>query len=224
MTRRLRDHGLSTVFGLLTLLALVGQALTGQAAYNTEATTDGLQRISLLTYVTSSSFATDVAENWQSEYLQFLLFIVLTVWLVQRGSPESKQLDKVGRESDEEQLVGPYAKADSPSWAKASGWRRSLYSSSLGLTMGAIFLLCVLAQFVAGRSAYNEERLTRFEAPLGAGEYLASPDFWNRMLQNWQSEFLAVGSMVVLAIYLRQRGSPESKPVGAPHSSTALEG
>ncbi|HET7477471.1 MAG TPA: DUF6766 family protein [Dermatophilaceae bacterium] len=224
MRAHLSHHGLSLVFGGLMLLALVGQALTGQAAYNDDALSAGLQPISLVTYLGSASFAADVAENWQSEYLQFLLYIVLTVWLVERGSPESKDLGKVGLESDEDQLVGPFAKPESPAWAKAAGWRRSLYSTSLGLVMAVIFLACVLAQFVAGRSAFNEEQLNRLEAPLDWSQYLGSPDFWNRMLQNWQSEFLAVGSMVVLSIYLRQRGSPESKPVGAAHAATGLEG
>ncbi len=109
--------------------------------------------------MTSSPFAVDVAENWQSEYLQFLLFVLLTVWLVQKGSPESKPLDKIGRESDEEQKVGPHALTDSPAWAKARGWRRSFYSRSLGLMMGLIFALSWLAQFVAGRSAYNAEQI-----------------------------------------------------------------
>lgn len=110
MRRRLHDQGLGLVFGALTILTLVGQALTGQAAYNTEATAAGLQTISLATYVTSAGFAVDVAENWQSEYLQFLLFIGLTVWLIQKGSPESKDPNKIGRGSDEDQLVGRFAK------------------------------------------------------------------------------------------------------------------
>jgi hypothetical protein len=220
----LREQGLSLVFATLLLGALVGQALTGQADYNEQASAAQRPTMSLLRYVTSSPFAVDVAENWQSEYLQFLLFVLLTVWLVQKGSPESKPLDKIGRESDEEQKVGPHALTDSAAWAKARGWRRSFYSHSLGLTMGLIFAVSWLAQFVAGRSAYNAEQIRELQAPLGWGEYAAAPDFWNRTFQNWQSEFLAVGSMVVLSIYLRERGSPESKPVGQPHASTGVEG
>ncbi len=215
-----RDHGLSIVFGLLLLGALAGQALTGMAGYNEQALDSGLPEASLAAYLTSSEFTVDVAENWQSEYLQFFLYIMLTIWLVQRGSPESKALDKAGRESDEDQLVGEHAKPDSPAWAKATGWRRALFSRSLGLVMGLFFMLSWTAQFVAGRSAYNAEQLMDLQAPLSWREYLAAPDFWNRTLQNWQSEFLAVGSMVVLSIFLRQRGSPESKPVDAPHSQT----
>ena len=222
--KRLQQQGLSLAFMALLLAALVGQAFTGQADYNDQARSSGLSQMDLLQYVTSSNFAVDLAENWQSEYLQFLLFILFTVWLVQKGSPESKPLDKVGRETDEEQKVGAHAGADSPAWARARGWRQSLYSRSLGLTMGLIFLLSWLAQFVAGRSAYNAERIRELRAPLDWTAYAAAPDFWNRTFQNWQSEFLAVGSMVVLSIYLRERGSPESKPVGQPHTSTGVEG
>ncbi len=220
----LRDNGLSIFFGAIFLLALFGQALTGHRLYNDKQVTEGLQQVSLPRYLTSSEFAVDVTENWQSEYLQFLLFVFATVWLVQRGSPESKQLDKIGRESDKDQMVGKYAGKDSPGWAKGDGFRRSVYSRSLGLVMGLIFLLSWLAQSITGHSAFNEEQLAQLNEPISWGGYLSSAVFWNRTLQNWQSEFLAVASMVVLAIYLRQRGSPESKPVGAPHASTGLEG
>jgi hypothetical protein len=223
MRSRLKNHGLSIVFGLLLLGALTGQALTGLAGYNEQALDKGLSQVGILAYVTSSDFAVDVAENWQSEYLQFLLYIVLTVWLVQRGSPESKALDKVGRESDEDQLVGEHAKSDSPAWARAGGWRTALFSRSLGLTMGAIFLFSWTAQLIAGRSSFNAKQLMDLQAPLSLKQYILAPDFWNRTFQNWQSEFLAVGSMVVFSIYLRERGSPESKPVGTPHSATATE-
>ena len=224
MKSTLRNHGLSLAFTTLLLLALVFQALTGQAFYNEQAAGSGLPGMSLGEYVTSSHFTVDVAENWQSEYLQFLLFILLTVWLLQKGSPESKELGKAGRESDRDQKVGAFALADSPSWARAGGWRLRIYSRSLGFTMGAIFVLSWLAQLVAGRSAYNSEQIQSLHEPLGWLEYAVAPDFWNRTLQNWQSEFLAVGSMVVLSIYLRERGSPESKPVGEPHASTGVEG
>lgn len=222
--RRLRDHGLGLVFGLLFLASLVGQALWGVAELNSEARDHKLPTIGLGEYLTSSTFAVDVAENWQSEYLQFLLFILLTVWFVQKGSPESKPLDKTGRETDKEQKVGHHAEKDSPALAKADGWRRSVYSHSLGLTMGLIFLGSWTAQFVAGRAAHNSDRIRDLEEPVGWGGYLADPDFWSRTLQNWQSEFLAVASMVVLSIYLRERGSPESKPVGEPHETTGVGG
>ncbi len=222
--RLLRDNALTLTFGLLFLLALVGQAVTGASDYNNQAVVDGVDPISVWQYVTTSDFAVDVAENWQSEYLQFLLYIYLTVWLVQRGSPESKKVDEVGRESDEDQKVLEHAAPDSPAWAKVRGWRLSVYSHSLAAVMGAIFLGSWLAQSVAGLAAFNEEQLRQLQRPIDWLGYVTSADFWNRTLQNWQSEFLAVASMVALSIFLRERGSPESKPVGSPHGATGVEG
>jgi hypothetical protein len=222
--KALRNNGLSLFFGLIFLLALLGQALTGHALFNEEQVASGLEEITFAQYLVSSNFAVDVSENWQSEYLQFLLYIFATIWLVQKGSPESKELNEPGPESDKEQLVGEYSNAKSPKWARVSGWRRTLYSNSLGLTMGLIFILSWLVQSIAGNSNYNQEQIQNFQQPASWGEYIASAEFWNRTLQNWQSEFLAVGSMVVLAIYLRQRGSPESKPVGSAHDDTGTTG
>ncbi|GAA0938313.1 DUF6766 family protein [Actinocorallia libanotica] len=224
MKRFLRDNGLTLFFLLIMLLALAGQAVSGLLDYNDRAASQGGHPVTLWRYVTGSQFAVDVAENWQSEYLQFFLFIIVTVWLVQRGSPESKALDKQGTESDADQLIGIHAREDSPGPAKKEGFPLWLYGRSLGLTMGVIFLLSWFAQSVAGRAAFNAERLADHRDTLTWTGYLASADFWNRTLQNWQSEFLAVASMAVLSIYLRQRGSPESKPVGIPHHTTNVEG
>jgi hypothetical protein len=224
LRRFVRDNGLSLAFAGMFLLTLVGQALAGHAQFDQEQLSSGLPRVSLSRYVTSASFVADVAENWQSEYLQFLLYVFGTVWLVQRGSPESKTPDQIGRESDEDQMLGVHATAASPGWARAGGWRTAVYSRSLGLVMGGVFLLSWLAQSIAGWSAYDEQQLGQLQRPLSWGEYVLAPDFWNRTLQNWQSELLAVGSFAVLAVYLRQRGSPESKPVGAPHADTGTEG
>ena len=143
---------------------------------------------------------------------------------MQKGSPESKQPGEEGVESDEDQLVGRSARPDSPEWARAGGWKTWVYSNSLLLTMGAIFVLSWLAQALAGQVVYNQEQSMHGEPLVDLAQYLVNPDFWNRTLQNWQSEFLAVGSMVALSIYLRQRGSSESKPVGMPHEATSVEG
>jgi hypothetical protein len=224
LTGWLKDNSLTVFFGTIFLAALVAQGLTGHAEFNNQQVANGLDEISLVRYLTSSDFAVDVSENWQSEYLQFLLFIFATVWLGQRGSPESKELDKLGPESDKDQKVGAYATEDSPTWVKRGGWRTKVYSRSLGLVMGAIFLASWAVQSIAGRVAYNEERLAQLQTPLGYLDYLGTAEFWNRTFQNWQSVFLAVASMVALSIYLQQRGSPESKPVGAPHDATGVEG
>ena len=224
MKRFLRENSLGLVFGLLFLIVLCAQAVAGHADFNEQQLTQGLPPVSLGRYITSASFGTDVAENWQSEYLQFFMYTFLTVWLLQKGSPESKSLDKPGRETDEEQKVGRYAEKDSPKWARVGGWRQTLFSNSLGLVMGLLFVGSWLAQSVAGRVGFNEEQLGNQQDPVSWGQYLAEPDFWNRTLQNWQSELLAVASIAILAIYLRQRGSPQSKPVGAAHTATGVEG
>jgi hypothetical protein len=219
-----RDNGLSLAFGGLLLTSLVGQALAGAADHNEQRQAQGLAALSLGRYVTSSSFAVDVMENWQSEYLQFFLYVFATVWLVQRGSAESKEAHETGPETDEEQRVGDHARSDSPGWVRAGGWRTTLFSRSLGFLMGGIFLLTWGAMSVAGWAAYNAEQLTDHEDPVSWLGYLGRPDFWSRTFQNWQSEFLAVGSMTIFAVYLRQRGSPESKPVGAAHGDTGDTG
>jgi uncharacterized protein DUF6766 len=224
MRRFLRENSLSIVFLLLFLGALTGQAISGHADYNDQAIRHGDSTISFGRYLVSSDFGVDVMENWQSEYLQFTLMILLTVWLLQRGSPESKELDQGGRESDQRQEVGAYAQQNSPRWAKVSGIRRKLYENSLVLVMGTIWLGTWFAQSVTGLVAYNSEQIDHQVATLGWWHYIGTSDFWNKTLQNWQSEFLAIGSMAILAVYLRQRGSPESKPVGAPHDSTGIEG
>ncbi|MCX4902301.1 hypothetical protein OHU11_41405 (plasmid) [Streptomyces sp. NBC_00257] len=224
MRRFLRDNGLSLGFGSVFVLALTGQAIAGHTEFNDQLATDGLARIGFGAYLMSSDFAVDVTENWQSEYLQFFLYIVATVWLLQRGSPESKKLDRAGTESDREQWTGKHAREDSPRWAGIGGARQALFSRSLGLVMAVLFLLSWLAQSIAGAASYNEQQLRSLQAPISWGSYLATADFWSRSLQNWQSELLAVACMATFSVYLRQRGSPESKPVGTPHGTTGVEG
>jgi hypothetical protein len=221
--RFVKDNALTLFFLVLFLVTIVAQAFVGHANNNEELVRHGQPPLPLGEFVTSSAFLVDVAENWQSEFLQFFLFILATVWFVQRGSPESKKPGDEGTGNDAEQLVGPHARADSPAWAKAGGWRRALYSNSLLIVMGAIFVLSWLAQSVGGVVVANEEAAQHGEPPLSWLEYVAGPEFWNRTLQNWQSELLAVGCMVAFSIYLRQRGSAESKPVGTPHATSSVE-
>jgi hypothetical protein len=141
---------------------------------------------------------------------------------VQKGSPESKRPGDEGLGTDKQQLVGEHARPDSPKWAKATDWRHLLYANSLLIVMGTIFVLSWLIQSLSGLVVFNAEQVEHGEVAITWAEYLVSADFWNRTLQNWQSEFLAVGSMIALSIYLRQRGSSESKPVGAPHHESAV--
>ena len=221
MRRFLREHSLTLGFGGLFLAALVGQFFAGHADYNERQAALGQPLLSLWSYLFSADFLVDVVENWQSEYLQFFLYVTATVWLIQKGSPESKPAGKTGHESDEEQQVGRYAKESSPKWARAGGWRTAVFSKSLGLAMLVLFLFSWTMQWIAGWYANNSDPLAE---KTGLGEYFFSSDFWNRSLQNWQSEFLAIASMAILSVYLRQRGSPESKPVGAAHSTSDESG
>jgi Domain of unknown function (DUF6766) len=223
MRRFVRDNGLSLFFLVLFLAALIGQSFVGLANNNEELVRHGDAAISYGQFVTSSAFLVDVAENWQSEFLQFFLFIFATIWLVQKGSPESKNPGDEGLGSDADQHVGSEALPDSPRWARASGWRQAVYSNSLLLVMGTIFVLSWFAQSVGGVTVANEENAQHGMPAETWLDYVVSPEFWNRTLQNWQSEFLAVGAMVAFAIYLRQRGSSESKPVGTPHHTTSVE-
>ena len=222
--RFLRENSLSLFFGAIFLAALVGQSFAGLHDFNETQMQHDSEPVSYGRYLVSSHFGVAMLENWQSEYLQFFLFIVATVWLVQKGSNESKVLDKIGFESDEAQRVGAHAQPRSPAWARARGWRFHVYANSLFLVMGAIFLASWFAQSVTGWTEYNADQREHEQPTVSWLTYLGRPDFWERTLQNWQSEFLAVGTMAVFTIYLRQRGSPESKPVGAPHDETASSG
>src|ERR1700712_4086017 len=137
VARFVRDNGLSLAFGAIFLASLAGQAISGADTFNHGQALHNGDPISFGHYVTSAAFWADVMENWQSEYLQFTLYIFGTIWLIQRGSNESKQPDRVGLEDDEQQLLGEHTKPDSPAWAKAGGWRTAVFSNSLLLVMGS---------------------------------------------------------------------------------------
>jgi hypothetical protein len=223
--RFLKENSLSLFFLVIFLAALIGQAISGHSLYNQEQMAHGEPGVGLWTYVTSSSFGQAVMENWQSEYLQFALFALATVWLLQRGSPESKELDKAGTESDAEQKVGRHAERGSSRWAAVGGLRTAIYSNSLIIIMAIVFVGAWFAQSVTGWTEFNQEQQSHGEPSASWLSYVGSSTFWESTFQNWQSEFLAVGSFAVLTIFLRQRGSPESKPVGAPtEDATGQEG
>jgi hypothetical protein len=223
--RWVRENSLSLFFLVLFLATLFAQSYAGHLDYNEELKAHDDPEISWGRYAVSSKFGVAVMENWQSEYLQFFLFIAATIWLVQKGSNESKALDGTGLESDQAQRVGKHASPRSPSWAKrVGGLRYHLYANSLLTLMGVIFVATWLAESVTGWTEYNADQLDHQQAAVSWGSYVTTPDFWEKSLQNWQSEFLAVGTMAVFTVYLRQRGSPESKPVGAPHEETGSSG
>lgn len=220
----LRNNSLTLVFTVLFLGALLGQSVAGWKLFNEEQLAHDSPTISYARYLVTSDFGEAVVENWQSEYLQFTCFILATVWLIQRGSNESKKPEEAGLESDAQQLVGRHAQQNSPAWAKLGDWRTAIYSNSLLIVMGLLFLGSWFAQSVTAWTDYNSEQRDHDESSVSWAGYLARPDFWEKTLQNWQSEFLAVATMAIFTVYLRQRGSSESKPVGAPHDQTASSG
>jgi hypothetical protein len=224
MRRWLRDNSLSLFFLVIFLAALVGQAIAGHILHNEDAMAHHSPTMSFWRYITSSDFGNAVMENWQSEYLQFMLFMLATVWFIQRGSPESKPPGQAGTESDREQKVGPHADENSPEWARTGGLRTLVYSNSLLIVMSIIFFGSWFAQSVTGWTTYNANQVDHHQATVTWLGYVGSADFWEATLENWQSEFLAVGSFVAITAFLRQRGSSQSKPVGTPHDATGVEG
>jgi hypothetical protein len=218
--RFVRDNGLSLFFGLIFVASVAGQSVVGHSVFNQEQLEHGAGAISYGRYLLSSHFGEALLENWQSEWLQFVLFALATVWLVQRGSPESKQPGEEGLQSDEKQRVGGRAPHDAPRWAKLRGWRSAFYGNTFLIVMLVIFLGSWLGQSTTSWTEYNDQQQLHHEARIGWWSYVQQADFWEKTLQNWQSEFLALGAMTIFTVYLRQRGSPESKAVGAPHSET----
>jgi hypothetical protein len=219
--RFLRDNGLALFFGFIFLCATVAESVVGHTVFNQDQLMHGGETISWGRYLVSSHFGEAMLENWQSEWLQMFLFALATIWLVQRGSAESKQPGEQGLQSDEKQLVGGRAPEDAPRWAKVRGWRTAVYENSFLIVMLMIFLGSWVAQSATAWTEFNNEQMEHGQAAVSWLSYLGEADFWETTMQNWQSEFLALGTMVVVTVYLRQRGSPESKPVGAPHSETS---
>jgi hypothetical protein len=220
MRRFLRENSLSLFFASIFLATLLAQSFAGQHSYNAEQAAHDGSVLSWWGYVCSPAYWGAVMENWQSEFLQFSLFIAATIWLVQKGSSESKNPADAGQETDEQQRVGEHSAPRSPTWARLRGWKSSVYENSLLLVMTLIFFLTWLAQSLNNWRVFNKEQAEHHERAITWGRYLLDPDFWEKTLQNWQSEFLAVGTMAVFTVFLRQRASPESKPVGAPHDET----
>lgn len=220
MKRLLRENGLGLTLLVLFLTTWIwGQAITGHLESNEDRMEHGLPAETLSQYLTSSHFVEATSENWESEFLQMGVYVMLTVFLFQKGSSESKRLDRLEPVDRDPRLAKQKSFAPWP--VRRGGWVLSLYEWSLSLAFLLLFLFCFIVHLVSGCANYNQDRALHNRPPLTCLEYLHSSRFWFESLQNWQSEFLAILSMVVLSIFLRQRGSPESKPVDAPHSETA---
>jgi hypothetical protein len=217
----LRSHGLVLVLSAMFMLFLTGQILAGQRVYNEEQVEHGEGAVSLTTYLTTAHFGEAVLENWESEFLQMGAYVVLTVWLFQRGSSESKPLD-----DDDPVNEHPEDHADDPDapWpVRQGGVALWVYRRSLSIAFFTLFVLSWLAHAATGAREYSAEQISHGSEPVTVWEYLHRSQFWFESMQNWQSEFLAVASIVFLSIYLRQQGSPESKPVHAPHRQTGSD-
>jgi hypothetical protein len=221
MKRWLRDNSLSLVMFGLFLVFIVGQAFAGWKHHNQEQQEHGQPQVTLGQYLTSGDFLEATFENWESEFLQMAAFLVLSGLLIQRGSAESKKPPEEEEEdsgSDEQKLKRPPKHAPGP--VHRGGLALSLYSHSLSLALAGLFLLSFVLHAVTGQAKYNEEAREHGAQLLSVGGYLTSSTFWFESFQNWQSEFLSIGAIVVLSIFLREKGSPESKPVHAPHAET----
>jgi hypothetical protein len=214
----LRGNGLSIAAFALFALSIVGHLWSGLLADNQEARAHGEAELSLREYVCSGAFIESVFENWESEFLQMAVFVVATAFLYQRGSSESKPLDTESP-VDEDPAKSRH-EATAPWPVRRGGLALLLYERSLSLSLTLLFLVSFVLHGVGGVANYNEEQLRHGGEPVSLLAYLGSAQFWFESFQNWQSEFLSVGVLVLLTIFLRERGSPQSKPVAAPHGHT----
>jgi hypothetical protein len=223
MRRILKDNGLTVVLVLLFVITLVGHSIAGQLQHNEEQRDHGGAEVGYVAYLTSGHFMESVFENWESEFFQMGLYVFLTAFLVQRGSAESRKPEDE-MEGEPEEVDEDPAKhrddPDAPGPVKRGGWLMHVYSNSLSLAFLLLFLVSFIGHALGGAVEHNAELVEHGKAPVSTMEYVMSSTFWFESLQNWQSEFLAVIAIVVLSIFLRQKGSPESKPVHAPHSQT----
>lgn len=200
MTKFLKDSSLTIVLMLLFAVSIAGQALAGWKVENQDLARHGKDVIGLISYLGGPAFISSVFENWESEFLQMSAYVVLTAMLVQRGSSESRDPDAPDRDE-----------GVSASW---------LYAHSLGLTLFALFIASFVLHWVNSAKAAAQEALEFGEPAHGVIAYFGDPQLWFESFQNWQSEFLSTAVLVMLSIFLRQRNSPESKPLDAANGKT----
>jgi hypothetical protein len=219
MRRVFRENGLSIVLLSLFLAFWIAQSIAGHREYNQEQRDHGEAQVSFGGYLGSAHFWEATAENWESEFLQMFGYVILTAFLYQKGSSESKQLDEP--EPVDREPRASRRKTNAPWPVRRGGWILKLYEHSLSLAFLLLFLISISLHAVSGAAEYNEEQAEHGQpSGLSVFQYAQTSRFWFESMQNWQSEFLAIASMVLLSIFLRQRGSPESKPVDSPHDKT----
>jgi hypothetical protein len=205
------------LFGLFVAI-LAGQAVVGFVANNQDLRTHDRPPLGFGQYLTSGHFSEAVFENWESEFLQMGALVVLTVFLRQSGSPESKAVKEKEPQDKDPQVEQP--RPDAPWPVRRGGLALAIYQHSLTIALAALFVISFMFHVLGGTAEYNTEAREHGEPTVSVVEFVGSSEFWFQSLQNWQSEFLAAGALVVLAVFLRQKGSPESKPVDAPHRET----
>ena len=212
--RILRDNGLSLTLLIFFAVFLAGQLVAGHRAFNEDQREHGQAPVSLGEYVRGSHFAEATAENWESEFLQMAAYVWLTAFLFQRGSAESNDPDGRDRKRP------PPPPRRMPWAARRGGLVRKVYERSLSLAFALLFVVSFSVHAVAGAARYSSEQLAHGGPAVGTWAYVRTAQFWFESFQNWQSEFLAILSMIVLSIFLRHEGSPESKEVERPHAET----
>ena len=216
MKKFLKNNSLSLVFFILFLLSLGGQIVTGFKEHNQEMKDEGGQQLMMSQYFSSGHFFQSTFENWESEFLQMALFVILTMFLYQKGSSESKDPDK-----EEEVDREPNPKRRNAPWpVKKGGLALAIYKHSLCYALTLVFIISFLLHWYGSLKDYNEEQLLKHHPMETAIQYLGNSRMWFESFQNWQSEFLSVFAIVFLSIFLREQGSPQSKPVDAPDSET----
>jgi hypothetical protein len=219
MRRFLRENGLSLALFALFLLSLIGQSVAGWRTFSEDQQSHGGHPLSYTRYLTSGHFVEAVFENWESEFLQMAAFVLMTVALRQKGSSESKPLSEEASSS----RTRPSRRKDAPLPVRRGGWLLRLYENSLTIALALLFLLSFSLHALGGAAEENRERILHGDTRVSLPEYVGSSKFWFESFQNWQSEFLSVGVLIVLSIFLRQKGSPQSKEVAEPHAKTGAD-
>ncbi len=222
MRRILRENGLSIVLLVLFFFSVAGQSITGFHEYNQDQQEHQQSTIGFTEYLASGHFVEAIFENWESEFLQMGMYVLLTAFLFQKGSPESKKLDEkeeVDRDPEKTSKKGK----DVPWPVRRGGLILKLYENSLCLALFLLFLLSFLLHAAGGAKAYSQDQIEHGGQAVSMIQYLGTSRFWFESFQNWQSEFLSIAVLIIFSIFLRQKGSPESKPVDAPHGQTGTD-
>jgi hypothetical protein len=218
MNKWIREHGLLLANAGLFIVFFGGMVVTGAADYSDSQTAHGHPAVGILAYLGTGAFLEATFANWESEFLQMGMYVILTVFLFQKGSSESKPMGEKFPQDQDPRQVRSAVKAPWP--VRRGGWVLRLYEHSLSIMFLVLFLASVALHAVGGSNEYNQEQQNHGQATVSVFGYLATSRFWFESFQNWQSEFLAVAVLVGASVYLREKGSPESKPVAEAHYET----